>query len=217
MRMKTFLVMVLFLTIGLSVTSDGLAAIYKYTDKDGMIYFADDLQSVPAQYRPAAKIVSGEAKEEEKPIVTQQQQNPQPESGKNKLTPAAAQEKSFLDTGNKKSFGSRALTSAIIIISALFVFVILRVLDADHKKPVVIARVVIVWGVSVFLLYAHATDVITAFSSMTSKFESAQHESEEKGKKAAKAIQALDTLIERAEHASSSDPGGAGPERKEEK
>jgi hypothetical protein len=60
--MKTLLMTGLLLISGLSVTSTAFAAIYKYVDKNGMIYFADDLQSIPAQYRAAAKIVSGEAK-----------------------------------------------------------------------------------------------------------------------------------------------------------
>jgi hypothetical protein len=217
MRVNVLFMMVLFCVIGLSIASDGFAAIYKYTDKDGMIYFADDLQSVPVQYRPTARIISGEAKVDEKPSLNQKQQTPLSETGKNELMPAVAQEKSFLETVRKGSFGNRALISAIVVISAIFAFIILRILDADHKKPVVIARVVIVWGVSVFLLYAHAGDVINGFSSMWKRIDNAQQRSEEKGKKAAQAIKKLDTLIEHAEKMASSDPGEAGQERKEEK
>lgn len=199
----------------LFVAQHGFAAIYKYTDKEGMIYFADDLQSVPAQYRSTAKIISGEVKE--KPAETQQQPALPPETVKNETVTPPVQEKPFFDTiAPTGSFGSRALISTIVVISALFGFYILRIVDADHKKAVVITRVLIVWGVTVFLVYAHGRDVVAAFGSAANKLESSQKEAEEKGKKAAKAVKSLDALIEKVENmsATASDPG---QEKKEEK
>jgi hypothetical protein len=198
-----------------SVAQNGFAAIYKYTDKDGMIYFADDLQSVPAQYRSTAKIISGEVKE--KPAETQQQPALPPETAKNEAVTPPVQEKPLHETiAPSGSFGSRALVSTIVVISALFGFFILKIVDADHKKAVVITRVIIVWGVTVFLLYAHGRDVVAAIGSAANKLENSQKEAEEKGKKAAKAVKSLDALIEKVENMSST-AGDAGPEKKEEK
>jgi len=206
MSMKALL-MVLFIIFAVSLSSDALAAIYKYVDKDGMIYFSDDLQSIPEQYRAAAKIVSGETKEEEeKRPVTQYQEKARMETGMNDDRSSGAQQ---------KPFGSRALTSAIIVVSAMFTFVILGILDIDHKKAVKIVRVIVLWGVSVYLLFAHAGDVVHVFSSMGNHVESVQRESEEKGKKAAKALKALDTLTEQAGKSSLPDRGGTEPEKKE--
>jgi hypothetical protein len=172
-----------------------------------MIYFSDDLQSIPEQYRAAAKIVSGETKEEEeKRLVTQYQEKARMETGMNDDRSSGAQQ---------KPFGSRALTSAIIVVSAMFTFVILGILDIDHKKAVKIVRVIVLWGVSVYLLFAHAGDVVHVFSSMGNHVESVQRESEEKGKKAAKALKALDTLTEQAGKSSLPDRGGTEPEKKE--
>jgi hypothetical protein len=206
MSMKALL-MVLFIIFAVSLSSDALAAIYKSVDKDGMIYFSDDLQSIPEQYRAAAKIVSGETKEEEeKRPVTQYQEKARMETGMNDDRSSGAQQ---------KPFGSRALTSAIIVVSAMFTFVILGILDIDHKKAVKIVRVIVLWGVSVYLLFAHAGDVVHVFSSMGNHVESVQRESEEKGKKAAKALKALDTLTEQAGKSSLPDRGGTEPEKKE--
>ena len=65
MNRKTLTVSLFILTLGLFAAMDCAAAIYKYTDKDGLITFADDLQAVPVQYRSQAVIVSGEDKEAE--------------------------------------------------------------------------------------------------------------------------------------------------------
>lgn len=206
MRRKALLMMVFFIILGVSLSSDALAAIYKYVDKDGMIYFSDDLQSIPEQYRAAAKIVSGEAKEEEKRPVTHNQEKTLLETGMNNDGFPGVQQ---------KPFSSRVLISEIIVVSAMFTLVILGILDTDHKKTVKIVRVVVLWGVSVYLLFAHAGDVVHVFSSMGKHVENVQRESEEKGKKAAKALKALDTLVEQAEKSSSPDHGGTEPEKKE--
>jgi len=215
MRIRTLCITVLFIVLGLSATSDCFAAIYKYIDKDGMIYFADDLQSIPVQYRAVAKIVSGEATKEEKGPTNQHQQTVQTETKKNETMSAGAQDKPFVEIAGKSSFGSRALLSAIIVVSALFSFGILGILDRDHTKAYKIVRVVILWGVSVFLLYAHARDVVAVFGSLGNKIENTRHESEEKGKKAAKALNAFSTLVEQAEKASPAHPAGAEPDKKE--
>jgi len=198
MKLKVLFVFVLFVVFSISLPSNGLAAIYKYTDKDDMIHFVDDLQSVPEQYRSSAKIVSGEEKEE---IKTQSSQPPaQVETKKTEISTSSIAEKV-----EAAPFGKRAIISAIIIVSALFAFIILKRLDMDNKKVITITRIVILWGISIFLLYAHAGDVVSAFSSIGNKIENTQQKAEEKGKKAAKAIKAMDALAERAENQSAND------------
>ena len=213
MRIKALLMAALFLMFALCVTSEGIAAIYKYVDKDGMLYFADDLQAVPAEYRASAKIVSGEAKEEVTRPADQSPQGAPTEKREIDSAPGSGQGKSLLELGDKRSFGSRALTSAIVIVSALFAFTILGILDIDHKKAVKIVRIVVAWGVSVFLIYAHAGDVVHVFTAAGKHIENVQDASEEKGRKASKAIKALDALASQAEKASSSDSTGTAPEK----
>jgi hypothetical protein len=55
----------------------------------------------------------------------------------------------------KSLFSGRVLISVVVVVSALFAFVILGILDADHKKAKRIVRVVILWGMSAYLILAH--------------------------------------------------------------
>ncbi len=198
MNLKVLFVFVLFVVFSVSLPPNGLAAIYKYTDKDDMIHFVDDLQSVPEQYRSSAKIVNGEDKEE---IKKQSSQPPaQTETKKAEISTSNIAEKV-----EAAPFGKRAIISAIIIVSALFAFVILNRLDMDNKKVISITRIIILWGISIFLLYAHVGDVVSVFSSIGGKIENTQQQAEEKGKKAAKAIKAMDAIIERAEDRAATD------------
>ncbi len=218
----TLVLMCGFVCVLLSLSvQDGFAAIYKYVDQDGLINFADDLQSVPAPYRATAKIVSGEAPEQSLPSPSTHEQSKartgaaiqKPASA---TVPAGLNEKqkstgTLLQTG---SIGKRALTSAIIVVSAVFAFIILGILDTDHKKAVTVVRVVLLWGMTVYLLYAHAGDVVHIFSRMDSEIESIQQQSDEKGKKAARAMKSLNTMVEEAGQATA-DPEGAGAGKKE--
>jgi hypothetical protein len=217
MGMKVLLAMVLFSVIGLSSSADGFAAIYKYTDKDGMIHFADNLQSVPAQYRGAAKIVSGEEKDENKGQTNQNKLNALVEIKQVERRIAAVLERFIIEKKDTDSFGSRAMVSAIVVLSALFACIILKILDANHKKSIAITRVVIIWGVSVFLLLSHAGDVVAVFRFVRNKIENSKQQAEEKGKNAAKDIKRLNSLLEQVEKTPSSDSGEAGQEKKEER
>jgi len=210
MRNKLLLVLGLVCVFsGIVSVQDTDAAIYKYVDKDGLINFADDLQSVPAPFRATAKIVSGEPEESSATAPAKGNKTKlQPGTGTPVappvVAPAAEQEKQQPAESRSvsASFGKRALTSVIIIVSAVFAFIILGILDTDHKKAVTIVRVILLWGMTVYLLYFHAGDVLGLFSSMGNKVQSVQQQSEEKGKKAAGSIKSLNALMDQAEKSS---------------
>ncbi len=83
---------------------------------------------------------------------------------------------------------------------------VLGILEADHKKAVVIARITLVWAVTVYLLFMHAGDAIRLVRTTGGAIEDAKHRSEEKGKKAAKAIKALNEMVQEPGEASSHEP-----------
>jgi len=196
MKMKTFCILVLAVVLGFLATSDGIAAIYKYTDKDGMITLADDLQSIPEQYRASAKIVSGEVEEQKKPTIQPQAQG-QPETKTVVPASSIAQEQRTSNEIKESSFfSSRFLISVIVVVSAVFSFVILGIFDEDHKKSIKITRVVILWGVSIYVLYAHAMDVVHLFSQATGKIEAVQEEATEKGRKTGKKMKEFNEAME---------------------
>jgi hypothetical protein len=219
-KMRALIMLVLFVTIGLMVAQDSFATIYKYIDKDGLINFADDLQSVPVPYRAQAVIVSGEAKEQEiKKPESQVVPKTQLESHTDALSPdpvvSRTPSQTVPEVREKSAFSSRFMFSSIVVVSALFAFIILGIIDADHKKSIKITRMVILWGISVFLIYNHAMDVVHVFSSMGKSVVDAQHRSEEKGKKAARALKELRNAVEQAENPNTADPANMDPEKKE--
>lgn len=214
MKMQAWLILVFVFALVLSAASDGFAALYKYIDKDGMICIANDLQSIPEKFRATAKIVSDVSEGEKKPM----QQN-QPQAQQEIKTGIAATSPSYEQAPSvdiKKSFFiNRVLISSLVVVSVLFAFVILGILDADHKKAVKIARVVIVWCMSVYLIVAHAGDVVHMFRSMGNTVDTAHRNAEEKGKKAAKALKELNALVQDVDKAASEDAGGSGQEKRD--
>jgi hypothetical protein len=214
MRIKFIFMVCLCCGLGFLSAQSGHAAIYKYLDKDGLICFANDLQSVPELYRASAKIVSGEVEQENRPPVQDQQASGQP-AGDREPASGMVHEKSSVQQNDASFFSKRALLSTIVIVSAVFAFIILGILEADHKKAVLIARVALLWGVAVYLLIAHAEDAVRMVRTIGSAVDDAKHQSGEKGKKAGKAIKALNELAEQAGQATSGDPLEAEREKKE--
>lgn len=219
MRNKLLLVLGLVCVFGISV-QDSHAAIYKYVDKDGLINFADDLQSIPVLDRGTAKIVSGEPEETSATSPAKKDQTKVqtgvtiPEAAP-VAAPASGQEKQQ-PVGPVKTglFGKRALTSVIVIVSTVFAFIILGILDIDNKKIVTVVRVVLLWGMTVYLIYVHAGDVVGLFGTMGDTMQSFQKKSDERGKKAARALKNLNALVDQAEQ-SSADPAATETEKKE--
>ncbi len=213
MKMKIRLLLVIVLAMVLSATSNSFAAIYKYIDKNGIICFADDLQSIPEQCRATAKIVSGEQEEERKPAL-QKQPETQAEAMPGNAS-SSDRGKVSIEGTVKSLYSSRLLISVVVVVSALFAFVILGILDADHKKAIRIVRAVILWGMSVYLIVAHAGDVVHMFRTLEGKVDTVHRESEEKGKKAAKAIKEMNAFMEHGNNAASQDSGGVDPEKRD--
>jgi len=214
MKMRIRLMLVFILAIVLSATSNSFAAIYKYIDKNGIICFADDLQSIPEQCRATAQIVSGEQEPERKPLI-QKQSLVQAEATPTNEAPSSDRDKVSIEGYAKRFFSGRVLISVVVVVSALFSFVILGILDADHKKAIKIARVVILWGMSVYLLVAHAGDFVNLFRILEGKVDTVQRESGEKGKKAAKAMKEINAIVQHIDNAASQDSGGDDPEKKD--
>ncbi len=212
--MRTRLILVFIIIVVLSATSNSFAAIYKYVDENGIVSFADDLQSVPEKNRATAKIVSGEQEPEKTPVI-QKQPQAQAEAKPGTAEPSTVPEKASIAGHAKSFFNNRVLISALVVVSALFAFVILGILDADHKKSIKIVRVVILWGMSLYLIVAHVGDVVNLFRTLKSEVDTVQRDSEEKGKKAAKAIKEINAVIQNVDNTASQDTGGSGTEKKD--
>lgn len=194
MRIKILLIFCLICTVGAILASEGAAAIYKYLDKDNLICFANDLQSIPEQYRADAKIVSGE--QAQSPSLTNQPAVPHSVV----TSESVAHEQSLTQQIVRSTYSGRWLLSAIIIVSAVFAFMVLGILDTEHKKTVAIARIVIIWCVTVYLLYAHAGDAVRMVRSANGSIENVQNGSAEKGRKTAEVMKKFNEEMNHLDH-----------------
>ena len=92
---------------------------------------------------------------------------------------------------------------------------ILGIIDADHRKAIKIGRMVILWGMSVYLILAHSGDAVDMFRSLHGKVDTVQRESEEKGKRAARSMKEINGLMQNIDNAASQVPEGADPEKRD--
>ena len=76
-------------------------------------------------------------------------------------------------------------------------------------------RVVVIWGVSIYVIYAHAMDVVHLFTMANGKIEAVKEESAEKGRKTARKMKEYQEAMEQL-----GKPDGiaeADPEKKDSK
>jgi Domain of unknown function (DUF4124) len=179
----------------------GYGAIYKYVDKDGVISFANDLQSIPEQYRVNAKVVSDASDQENSPLMENGQTRGQ--TGKHEDVSGMTHDNAVDSRLENSFFKNRMLLTALVIVSAGFAFIIMGILETDHKKTVAITRVALVWAVALYLLIAHAGDAVRMFRTVGGTIDEVKHQSAERGKKAAKAAKALRTFVDQVGEVSS--------------
>jgi len=168
------------------------ADIYKYANEAGEISFADNLQSVPEQYRAIA--VNTTALEEQKLIQSQPQTQPQANSA---LTQEVPGEK----PAYKMTFTIRLLITVVVVfvwIVALFTIKKAGVLKG-REKVLPAARVALSCILLVYLITVHGKDVVNLFTMAGNKIEEVQERQAQRGKKAGEAIKALNKLMEDAE------------------
>ncbi len=214
---KMFLISVAVIFIpALFLARDGFAALYKYVDKDGVVCFADDLQSVPERYRAKSIIFSGELKGGPKLTAGRE------ETHDEMLSAApAVRDYSLPETApvrEEKPF-SRRLANTIIVITVLVViYVVLErlkeVIESNkYYKIVSVARIGLSAAAVIYLVFAHVNDVIHGVAGVGKSVEQVKEQSATKGKSAAKAIKALDALMESAEKEQG--PSSPAPEKNE--
>jgi len=210
-RVSLFLLIALAV-FGLLASMEGQAATYKYVDKDGNVGLADDLQAIPAAYRASAVLISGDAKQEASPS-----QAPAVPAGPITSAHPALPQSSFstpVQTATSTPqtvqqpvlllgmpFSIRLAISIGVVIAAIFTSVFLGRIGAmhGHDKAIHILRVSLSWLIVVYLVAAHAKDVMILVKSAGRHVQSVSEESAKKGEKAAKAIQALDSAISKVE------------------
>lgn len=210
-RVGLFLVITVAV-FGFFAEMSGHAATYKYTDKDGNVGLADDLGSIPAQYRATAVLISGSSKEDspspDAQLDPKLQGQPavQTDTAPPVLTPQAASAPAEVVQAPRQEtqgqpFSIRLAISIGVVIAAIFVSVFLGKISAmhGHDRAIHILRVSLSWLVVVYLVVAHAKDVMTLAKIAGGHVQSVSEQSAKKGEKAAKAIKTMEAVLDQAE------------------
>jgi hypothetical protein len=190
--MKTIIIITaVFCLLGIGA-APAYAAFYKYTDKDGILCFADNLQAVPEQYRATAVIVEGESKEEGTVISGASQ--PRAVEAPALVGPAPKPQR-------KRPISFRLMITAAIAFSAVLLFIFMSKQPGlkENKKILSGVRSALIAIVSLYLIIAHGKDVMTVFGFAGKAIDDVQQQSADKGRKAAQAMKKLDALFEDAQ------------------
>lgn len=203
MKKAALLFAVCFLLMGVVGVSH--AATYKYTDKDGGIGFADDLQSVPEPYRAKAILIEGELKEE--PVrpsasaakTSAQQAPPAASASRHQAVSAAAPVTAVAPAAHSPwTFSTRLMTTTVVGVALIVLFILLtrpRVLERHGQLRTVIRAAL----AAIFLLYlvlVHGNDIMLVFGLAGKAVNQVQQQSALKGRKAGEAIKKLDAIVE---------------------
>lgn len=180
-----------FIMLGLALflVRNAHADYYKYTDKDGVICISDNLQSVPEQYRKSAVIVRSEGNEDQTaPRMVQPTSTDDQEA---RRTPDAV-----VDT--PLPFSTRLAISGAIILGFIIALMALQKmqLPENRKKHIASVRTGLIVVLSLYLIAAHARDLLTITGLVGGKISEIEARSAEKGKKAGQAIKKIDALLD---------------------
>lgn len=213
MKKIAILSAVLFVSAGFfaGMVQDGFAATYKFVDKNGQVGFADDLQAVPEPYRATAVLIGGGGSEGERtsgsPAATGAQAPAQPGMNAQQAPPEAVPDQASpvqtqpLAQGSGLPFSIRLAISIGVVIATILISVFLGNVAGlhGHDRAIHVLRVSLSWLVVIYLVAAHAQDVMAIFKTVGKQVQSVSDQSAKRGEKAAKAIKAMDALREQAE------------------
>lgn len=199
MKKIFLLIAAVFFVLSISSARDGFAAIYKYIDKDGVVCFADDLQSVPEKYRVTAVIFSGEMKGEPKLSAKGAETHDEGLSAA-----PAVRDASSLPAREEKPFSKRLANTIIIMTVLVVMYVVLERLkevieSSKYHKLVSLARIALSAVAVLYLVFAHVSDVIHGVAGIGKSVEEVKEQSAKKGRNTAKALKTLDALLGSAE------------------
>lgn len=186
---KTILFLVVMQSIlGMLIVCTADAAIYRYTDKEGMPWYVDNPSAIPEQYRASSVIIDGDSKlSPEKQSVTIANETP--------VIPPKSEEVAV------KPLSVRLLISLSVVAGIFLLYLFARNLPLlrGRNKALYILRSSLIGISSLFLIVTHAKDMMEVFYMAKQSVDEVQQQSEEKGKKAAQAIKTLDEIRKQAE------------------
>lgn len=198
--MKTGLFIVGLLICGLVALPGTAAAVtYKYTDKAGILCFADDLQVIPDQYRSQAVLIEGELKEASTASAGSALSAAM-------VVPTAEQQQAASHSFFFRSLSLRLLITVCVgLAMAALVAAVSRQLAGEEQQRVrSFTKKGALAVFLVYLIFAHGRDILTVVRTADRTVYEVQQRSVRKGQKAAEGIKRLDGLFEEMQKAEES-------------
>ncbi len=168
------------------------AAIYKYTDKKGTVFFTDNETTIPQEYRDRVVII--EDQEQEIPSSKAIDES-QPVS--QKIEAEVSETRSLYSRWQDIPLAKRLVISAVIFMGLLIIRkVLIRFLSGRRRQGLDWMRVGLGSFLLLYLVVAHGKDVTTAYGILSDKINDVQAKAEEKGRRAAEAAKELKNLLD---------------------
>ena len=173
------------LCIGLLFLSPRFAAAqtFKYTDKNGVVNFTDDRESIPAEYRKSAVVVKDEA--EKKPIEPVKiEAVPQPSAAAAPPATAAPQGAAdrLLALVGDSALATRAGIIAALVLIFIFAGWLLR--SVENKRIITLVRCAVVLLVIVIAFQAYLEKAANQMHELKNQAEAFKKQAEKRGVKA---------------------------------
>ncbi len=195
--MKSYWFLLVLLCCVFAVFEKAEAVTYKYTDQNGLLCFADDLQSIPEQYRSHAVLVEGG--QSEKPATGAGVAA----GGAGEQAKAPVASASAAAMAVKPRTGGMPISIRLLITFCVLVCVIIMagvVSRLPKFSEDTLARISLRSGTAIlvllYIIVAHGRDIVTVMRMAGNAVDSVQAKSAEKGKKAAEGIKRLDAMFE---------------------
>jgi hypothetical protein len=203
---ETLIVFAFVLGMGLCFAQKSHAAFYRYTDKNGIECFSDNIQAIPEQYRATSVLVENEGEYDEVKLA-----GPTAVQAENEVASSSAEAKS--DVSRPRPLSTRLLISTAISAGVFLIFVLISKQPEFKKnnKVLSVVRTSLLGIVCLYLIIAHGGDVMTVFGAAGRAVQEMQHHSAEKGKKAAQAMKQMNSMFDDMQKAQAAQDSSAPP------
>ncbi len=165
------------------------ADIYRYVNEEGIICFADNLESVPEKYRAIA--VNTTAEEEKNQIRSQTEP-------RTNIAPSQAAPRE--EPAHTMTFTARLLMTVGVVFAWFGILMAIKKTGVFKGREKFLPAAQIALG-CIFLAYlvmVHGKDVAGLFSMAGNKIEAVREKQAERGRKAGQAIKTLNTFMDEA-------------------
>ncbi len=194
---KVLIVMPLLSLLSIILIQGSFADIqkyYKYIDKNGTECYADNLQSIPEEYKKKAVIISVQFKKDESRQSEVQSENGVPSSAtENKKETAKIIDKEKVKEAIEGFVRSSLFKFIAVIIGFLLVFIIVGKVSSSlgHRGIGTLLRIALALLVLLYVFNSYLEEIVGAFTMLKEEVMGVKKQAEERNEKADKTMNEL--------------------------